>query len=154
MYNPAAENSNLECYSRYGARAGCPRCLYAADCRAARKSGRVEAAFTDAGEAADRLPDPAPAPGETGETGEEETGPGRIYRYWEMVRLTRFFIELTPREFMILKFRILYPAMPVAEVARQLRMTSGKAIYDFFGEICRKYPALNDLLYSHKKEAE
>ena len=129
-----------ECYGKFDLnRQECRRCRVRDYCRRAKAEDRLlsRASFADVD--VERLP-AAPEQVE-----DEVPAAGKSYSREELIRLTRFFLDLSPTQFVLLKLRIDRPDLTIKEIAAAIPVStySGGA---FYRRMVKEHPALADLL--------
>ena len=61
--------------------------------------------------------------------------------------LVRFFLDLSPFEFEILRRRLANPHMTMKQLQKDLQLRSDKQVYEFFRRKCEKFPLMSEIFY-------
>ena len=154
MFNPIQQGAFITCYGQYGKREECSNCL----CRGFCKDAGEIAFISDtsgAGQYIDQIfssDDP-----DAGEKIDVEAVPEtkrevdrfllRKFNCDELMTLIRFFLDLSPFEFEILRRRLENPHMTMKELQQDLHMQNNRRFYDFFNRKCKEFPMLSEIFY-------
>ncbi len=151
MFNPIRQGALIECYGNYGFREECRQCLCRGYCKEAAKDRKLIEDYSKAGQYAELVPDQKP---EKPEDAKPDQFLLRKFDCEDLLTLVRFFLDLSPFEFEILRRRLANPHMTMRQLRDELRMTSDRRMRDFFKKKCAEFPLLSEVLFISQRQPE
>lgn len=161
MFNPIQQGAFIACYGQYGKREECGNCLCRGFCKDAaeipfisdtsRAGQYIDQIFSsDDPEAAEKI-DVEAVPEEKKEIDRFLL---RKFDCDELMMLVRFFLDLSPFEFEILRCRLANPRMTIKQLQEDLQLRSKRRVYDFFHRKCEKFPMMSEIFYINQQVSQ